>query len=79
MLSGANFKNHVKALLIVMCIVLLVESSVADQSGSDAALERATRAFDKGRFEEASVGPFFSSRIGKRVAARQNARFKKCR
>jgi tetratricopeptide (TPR) repeat protein len=53
MLSGAKFRNHVKALLIVFCFVSLVESSIADQLGSDAALERATRAFDKGRFEEA--------------------------
>jgi tetratricopeptide (TPR) repeat protein len=53
MLSGANFKNHVKALLIVLCLVLPVESSIADQPASDAALERATSAFDKGRLEEA--------------------------
>jgi tetratricopeptide (TPR) repeat protein len=43
----------VKQLLCVFCIILLARSSVADQRTTDAALERATSAFKKGRFEEA--------------------------
>jgi tetratricopeptide (TPR) repeat protein len=66
MLSGANFKKHVKALLIVLCLVLFVESSIADQPASNAALERATRAFEKGRFEEAEEQARAAEMVGSR-------------
>jgi tetratricopeptide (TPR) repeat protein len=44
----------VKRSLTAICLLLLLaHSSTADQRSADAALERATSAFNKGRFEEA--------------------------
>ncbi len=42
-----------KRLLTVFCLVLLARSSVADQRSANAALERATNAFNQGKLEEA--------------------------
>jgi tetratricopeptide (TPR) repeat protein len=42
-----------KRLLTAFCLVLLTRLSVADQRTANAALERATSAFNQGRFEEA--------------------------
>lgn len=43
-----------KRSLTALCLLLLpVHSNIADQRSADAALERATSAFNKGRFEEA--------------------------
>ena len=52
-LSDANSKEPLKRLLTVFCFVLLARSGVADQRTANAALERATNAFNQGRFEEA--------------------------
>jgi tetratricopeptide (TPR) repeat protein len=51
--SVANFEDHLKRLLTAFCFVLLAQIGVADQRTANAALERATNAFNQGKFEEA--------------------------
>jgi tetratricopeptide (TPR) repeat protein len=53
LLSDANSEGPLKQSLTVICLVLLVRLSVADQRTANAALERATSAFNQGRLEEA--------------------------
>jgi tetratricopeptide (TPR) repeat protein len=50
---GVNFDGPVKQLPIVGCLVLLVQIASADQRTYSAALERATAAFNQGKFAEA--------------------------
>jgi tetratricopeptide (TPR) repeat protein len=50
--SGVNFEGIVKQLLIVAFLVLLAQMSFADQRSSSAELERATTAFNQGKFAE---------------------------
>ncbi len=49
----ANSKDLLKRFLAAICLVLLARLSIADQRTANAALERATSAFNQGRFEEA--------------------------
>src|SRR6516225_1410828 len=50
---GVNSEGPVKQLPIVVCLVLLVQIGFADQRTYSAALERATAAFNQGKFAEA--------------------------
>lgn len=52
-LSDANSEETLKQLSTFFCLVLLAGSSIADQRTANAALERATNAFNQGKFEEA--------------------------
>jgi tetratricopeptide (TPR) repeat protein len=53
LLSDANSEEPLKRLLTAFCLLLLARLTVADQRTANAALERATNAFNQGRLEEA--------------------------
>jgi tetratricopeptide (TPR) repeat protein len=54
LLSGANSEEPLRQLITAFCVLLYAGFSVADQRTAIAALDRATNAFNQGRFEEAA-------------------------
>ena len=63
-----------QSLTAICFLLLLVHSSIADQRSADAALERATSAFNKGRFEEAEKQVDAAERGGSKKSEIANLR-----
>jgi len=74
LLSGANSENALKQLLTVFCLVLAARLTLADQRSANAALERATSAFNQGRIEEAEKQVDTAARAGSKKPEIPNLR-----
>ena len=74
LLSGANSENALKQLLTVFCLFLGARSTLADQRSANAALERATSAFNQGRIEDAEKQVDAASRAGSKKPEIPNLR-----
>jgi tetratricopeptide (TPR) repeat protein len=74
LLSGANSENALKQLLMICCLVLAARSTLADQRSANAALERATGAFNEGKIEEAEKQIDVAARTGSKKPEIPNLR-----
>ena len=72
--SVANSENALKQLLTVFCLFLVARSTLGDQRSANAALERATSAFNQGRIEEAEKQVDVASRAGSKKPEIPNLR-----
>jgi len=74
LLSGANSENALKQLLMICCLVLAARLTLADQRSANAALERATSAFNEGKIEEAEKQVDVAARTGSKKPEIPNLR-----
>ena len=72
--SVANSENALKQLLTVFCLFLVARSTLGDQRSANAALERATSAFNQGRIEDAEKQVDAASRAGSKKPEIPNLR-----